>query len=172
MTYIFLDTALEREQLIAAMAAVRRDVLAALDALPAESWYTPRYHNWTPAAMLAHLNTVDGFALRLIQMSLLGIRPAFGTGLVNTVNDFTARLYRTRKIEASRRDTERNLTRLADFITHLPMDRLSKPVWHPLKRKYLTIEQALQEYCLFHWHMHLQTIHETEHGQHEHREGF
>lgn len=172
MTYIFLDTALEREQLIAAMAAVRRDALAALDALPAESWYTPRYHGWTPAAMLAHLNTVDGLALRLIQMSLLGIRPAFDIGLVNALNNLTARLYCARKVEASRRDSWRNQQRLADFITHLPIDRLSKPVWHPLQRKYLTIEQALQEYCLFHWHTHLETIYNTEHGQQEHWEGF
>jgi hypothetical protein len=169
MGYIYLDSSLERQQLIAAMAAVRGDVLRAIDSVPADQWYLPRYHGWTPAAMLAHLNTVDSHALRLIQLSLLRIRPAFGMGLVNALNNVTARLYRKRTIEASRRDTQRNQKRLADFVSYLPMDRLSKPVWHPAKAQYLTIEQALQEYCLNHWRDHLQTIIETERALRERR---
>lgn len=170
MAYIYLDSDVERRQLIEAINAIRDEVMQILDTLPEEVWYTPRYHGWTPAAMLAHLNNVDGMAMFLMKLALLRIRPMFSIGIVNRLNDFTANLFKSRNLPNSRRVTDRNRKRIAEFITYLPMDRLSFEVWHPLRSKYLTVEQAIQEYLLIHWQMHLETMRNTESALHQRSE--
>ena len=44
----------------------------------------------------------------------------------------------------------------------LPIDRYTREVYHPPSGSYLTVERALQQYFLFHWQEHLQTMQRVE----------
>lgn len=160
--YIFLDGKVEREQLLRTIHRTREEVVQIIRSIPEDEWYTPRYHGWTPAAMVAHLNTVDTLSLYLIKLALLGFTPTMSTATLNRLNDFMARVFARRVMATSLESVEKNETRIADFITHLPMDKFSKRVFNPGDQKYLTIEQAIQAFFLHHWQTHLHTMREVE----------
>lgn len=160
--YIFLDGDAERQQLIDELARVRADFERFIDALPESEWYTPRYHGWSPAAMWGHLNWIDTLSLWVIKAALLGIRPQLSMNTVNMMNDFTARLFQKRLIEASRKGTHKQLKNLEGFIMQLPMSRFSTPLYSPPAGQMTTVERALQDFFLFHWQTHLNEMRETE----------
>ena len=154
--YIFLDSQNERELLLTQIAQVHQDVLAYINALPQESWYTPRYYRkWTPAAMLAHLNMSDTLSLWLIKLSLLNFTPQIPTPMLNGINDTLANVFSKRVMETSMKSVAKNEARIADFITHLPMNKFSNRVFDPASQKFLTVEQAVQALFLHHWQRHL-----------------
>lgn len=160
--YIFLDTDEERRQLVDEIGKVRRAVLHMVDVVPQEQWYQPRYHGWSFAAMLAHLHLTDNLCLLDIQLALIGIRPPIPSSLWDRFNDVSTQVFRQRVVETTVRGIQKNEKRVASFILRLPVSKFSKEVYDPPHNRYLTVEQALQEFFLHHWHEHLKTISETE----------
>jgi predicted alpha/beta-fold hydrolase len=160
--YIYLDTEEDRKQLIVDIARARLAVLRIVDAVPQDDWYKARYHGWSLGAMLGHLNLADNLSMLLIQAALLGVRPAVPMLLVHRLNHISTRLFQKRLIESSTRSMRRNEKRIADFIMHLPMEKFSVPVFVPTQQKRSTVERAIQDLFLYHWHHHLRTMREVE----------
>ncbi len=169
-TYRFLDTQDDREDLVADIHHVRRVVLQTVDDVPREKWYEPRYHNWTPAAMLAHLHLMDNVLHYLTQMALVGIHPRISEGTRDGFNDLMARVFKNRLMETTIRGIQQNEQRVCDFILRVPMERFTRQVYSPVWQTYLTVEQGLQEFFLFHWQDHLQTIRQVEDMHYESNE--
>lgn len=160
--YIFLDDEPDRKRFLASMHDVRQAVRNAINHIPENQWYEPRYHGWSPAAMLSHLNTMDNLGMLAIKGSLVGIRPSVGEPFMHQIEHFTARVFRKRLVAASFRSMDRNEKRIGQFIMQLPVSNFSKPVYSPIQHMYVTLERAVQVFFLFHWRGHLQTIHEVE----------
>jgi len=169
-TYRFLDTQADREALVAEIRHVRRAVLQLVDDVPREKWYEPRYHNWTPAAMLGHLHLMDNFLLFWLQLALVGIHPPIPAGLRDGFNDLMAEVFRKRVMETTINSVRRNEARVTDFVMRLPVDRFTRPVFAPVAQTYITVEQGLQEFFLFHWQDHLQTMRQVEDMHYESNE--
>jgi hypothetical protein len=161
-TYVYLDSEQEREQLIREIRQVRAAVLQIVDIVPQSEWYTPRYHGWSLAAMLGHLNTADQCALLLIQAALLGIRPPVHMPTVHRANAWMSRVYRARRVDTSRQSISKTEARIAAFIRRLPVSQFSKSVYYPPFEQYTTVEKALQDYFIYHWQEHLQTLRKVE----------
>ncbi len=162
MTYRYLDTEADRQQLVDDTRRVRRLVVQMTDIVPQDKWYEPRYHEWSLGAMLGHLQVMDKLMMMNIQAALVGIRFPIPISMVNQLNDVMARVYKNRVVETSIRGIQRFDLVLADFILRIPMDKFTVQVYHPTSNKYLTIEQALQVFFLHHWQAHLQTMREVE----------
>jgi hypothetical protein len=158
----YLDTEIERKDLVADIRQVRRAVVRLAEALPPTVHDQPRYHGWTPNAMLAHLHLMDNLELLAIQMALLGLHPPLSSGVLDGFNALTARLFQKRVMAATLKGIARNEQRITDFILRLPIDRFSRPVYYPPQNTYLTVERALQAFFLFHWQEHLATMHKVE----------
>lgn len=155
---LYLDTAQDREHIIQQVREVRALVRSAAESVPQEAWYSPRYHGWSLAVMLGHLNWVDGLALFALKAALLNIKPRIRMDSVDRMNDFTARIFARRTIESAWRVTDKNIKRISDFVTYLPLDKCSKSVFYPPENDYLTVEKALQQYFIGHWVYHLHEI--------------
>lgn len=162
--YIFLDGQPERQLLLTQIAQTHQEVLDYLTALPQDTWYTPRYYQqrWTPAAMLAHLNMVDTLSLWLIKLSLLNVTLPISTPVLNRMNDTMANVFSKRVMETSIKSVSKNEARIADFITHLPMNKFSKRVFNPAPQQFMTVEQAVQALFLHHWQGHLADMKATD----------
>lgn len=154
----FLDSEADRQELAADIHRVRQAVITLAESVPLDRHYEPRYHGWSLAALLAHLNTMDSVALLGIQLALVGIRPPLPLKLLDRFNDQTARLFQRRVVAATIRGIQAKEDPIISLILTLPMDRFTREVYHPPSERYLTIEQALQQYFLFHWQEHLQTL--------------
>jgi hypothetical protein len=165
-----LDSDTDRKALVADIKHVRRAVLQLVDYLPHEKWYEPRYHGWTPAAMLGHLHLMDNYLLFAVQMALVGIRPPISPVIRDGFNDLMASVFQKRLVETTINSIKRNEQRIGDFILHLPMDKFTKSVYSPVWQTYLTVEQGLQEFFLFHWQDHLQTMRQVEDMHYESNE--
>jgi len=160
--YRYLDTEVERKQLVDDIKQVRHSVIQLAQSIPESRHYEPRYHGWSFAATLAHLHLTDNICLLDIQLALIGFRPAIPSSLWDRFNDITTGIFRQRLVETTVRGIQKHEKRIADFILRLPVDKYSKEVYDPPLNKYLTVEQALQEFFLYHWHGHLKTMRETE----------
>ena len=158
----YLDTEAERQDLVADIREVRQSVIQIAENVPPERHYEARYHGWSLAAMLAHLNTIDNGAMFAIKLSLLGIHPPLPPEILDQFNDLTALLFQKRVVATTIRQMKTNETRVIDFIMTVPMARFTCEVYHPPSRSYLTVEKALQQYFLFHWQEHLQTMQRVE----------
>lgn len=160
--FIFLDGDLERKQLVGDIRRVRREVLTIISQLPEKELYTPRYHGWTPAAMLAHLNFIDNFGLLTIRAATIGIRLPLSSRILNGINKLTTRFFRARLVATSAASARKNEERIIQFIMNLPIEQFTRTVYYPMQDKTLIIERAVQAYFLHHWREHLHTIRETE----------
>lgn len=160
--YLFLDDERDRRELIDQISRVRQEVLDILNAIPEPEHYTPRYHGWSPAAMLAHLNTSDSYSLWSVKMALIGFRPSMSLRMLNRSNDLMARFYRKRMIGSSIKSMKKNSARIERLVRQLPVDRYSRLVFHPAQQQYITVERAIQDLFLHHWHGHLKTMREVE----------
>ncbi len=156
--YKYLDSDEDRRTLVEDIRQTRLEVLRLVDRVPKEQWYEPRYHGWSLAAMLGHLQMMDRLTLWLIQLGVLGIRLPISTGLMDGFNNTTSRLFQKRIVEASLKGLEKTEQQLADFVMTLPTSKFSRSVYDPALKQYLTVEQAMQEFFLYHWQEHLQTI--------------
>ncbi len=160
--YLYLDGVEERQQLITEIGKVRQAVLQIVTHVPEVDYYEARYHGWSLATMLAHLNMMDTASLWLIKGSLVRLRPALSLAMLNRFNDTMARIYQKRVVSASLKSMTRNEQRIAEFITHLPESQFSKSVFHPNKQEYMTVERAIQDLFLYHWYEHLRTMQAVE----------
>lgn len=160
--YLFLDDEPERELLIARIHDVREAVSRLAATIPDTEHYEPRYHGWSLAAMLGHLNFADNVSMWLIQAGLLGFRPRVPLAVLNWVNDTGSQVFRQRLVKASLRSMQRNEKRIASLVRHLPVSKFSRQVFHPNTQQFVTIERAVQDLLLYHWHDHLATMREVE----------
>jgi hypothetical protein len=160
--YIFLDGPHERQEVIDAIHAVRDEVIDIVMRMDEADWYEPRYHGWTPAAVLGHLNLVDGLSLLALKLSLLGFAPRVSLQRWNRLNNFTARLFSKRIVPTTIEGIRKKETAIADFILQLPVNRFTREVYYPPYQKPLTVEQGVQALFLHHWQHHLQTMREVE----------
>lgn len=168
--YRYLDTPADREALTADIKHVRRVVLQLVDYLPREKWYEPRYHNWTPAAMLGHLHLMDNFLHYWMQLALIGIHPRITPGVRDGFNDTMAGVFKHRVMESTIKGIQKNERRICEFILRVPMERFTRQVYSPVWQTYLTVEQGLQEFFLYHWQDHLQTMRQVENMHYESNE--
>src|SRR5512134_668183 len=130
--YRFLDTQEEREDLVADIRHVRRVLLQLVDSVPGDKWYEPRYHNWTPAAMLGHLHLMDNVLRYLIQLALVGINPPISEGTRDGFNDLMAAVFKNRLMETTIKSIQQNEPRICDFILRVPMERFAREVYSPV----------------------------------------
>jgi hypothetical protein len=156
--YGFLDSAEDRQKLLDEMARVRREVLQVVETTPSEQLYKPQYHGWTLAAMLGHLHLSDNLGKLNIQLGLLGISPPISSTAYDGFNDVMALIFQKRVVETTVQGIQKNEARLADFILGMPVGKFSQPVYAPRFNRYLTVEQAMQEFFYFHWEDHLKTL--------------
>lgn len=161
-SFRFLDTQEDRAQLVEDIRRVRRAVIQIVDQVPEAKWYEPRYHGWSLAAMLGHLQFIDRVYLTTIQLALVGVRPPLPMALIDRANNIMASVYRQRVIGTTLKGIARTETRIADFIETLPMDKFTVSVYYPPRASYITVEQALQVFFLFHWQDHLTTMRAVE----------
>lgn len=157
-SFRFLDTDADRRQLVNEIRQIRRAVISMTETVPEEKWYEPRYHGWSLAAMLGHLQTMDNLNLLLIQLALIGLRLPISIDWVDAFNDRMARVFQKRLVSTTIRGIEKKERALESFIMRLPLDKFSRQVFYPPLNRYLTIEQALQVLFLHHWQDHLQTM--------------
>jgi len=154
----FLDSEADRQTLITDIRRVRQNVTQLIEALPADKVYVPRYHGWTPAAMLAHLHLNDNVSLMAIKLALAGLPVPVSSGLWDQFNDAAARLFARRVLETTLRGIKANEKRITDFVLQVPVKGFSKRFYYPPINRYITVEQALQVLFLHHWQQHLRTI--------------
>jgi hypothetical protein len=156
--YRYLDSEEDQRALLADIHQVRQDVLRMAQLVPESRWYEPRYHGWSLAAMFSHLNTTDRMEMWMMQAAVRGLRMPIPTGMLNRFNDITARFSRERPLSTTIQAIQAYEKPIADFIRGLPVNRLSRMVHDPALGKFLTVEQAVQEFYLFHWQGHLATL--------------
>lgn len=156
--YRYLDSDAERRQLIEDIRAVRQDVLRIAERVPQDKWYEPRYHGWSLAAMLGHLEMMDRLSMWLVSLGALGINIPVGEKTLNRFNDMMANVFRQRVVKTTLSGLERTEKKITGMVMKLPMDVFSRTVYHPTLKQYLTVEQTLQEFFLYHWQGHLATM--------------
>ncbi|RMF81897.1 MAG: hypothetical protein D6737_03600 [Chloroflexi bacterium] len=157
--YRYLDTEVERQQLVDDIHHIRQQVIDLAATVPEAERYQPRYHGWTLGAMLGHLQLMDNLQLWTLKLALLGLKIPIGTGLWNAFNDFmSGTVFKNRLVETSLRGLERNEPRISEFIMQVPMNKFSLTVFDPPSSRYITVEQAMQKWFLFHWHEHFRTM--------------
>ncbi|GAB4511402.1 MAG: hypothetical protein OHK0046_09420 [Anaerolineae bacterium] len=157
--YIYLDSDVEREQLISEMVQVRRAVIALVQAVPESAHFEPRYDKHSLAALLGYLNLMDNAHMLLVKAALLGIRPAIS---LRWMQGFAAQMFRKRLVNVSLTSIQKNEQRIGDFIRRLPMSKFSTQVYDPTGESFITVERALQQFFLHQWQAHLQTMREVE----------
>jgi hypothetical protein len=165
--YRFLDGETDRQALCADIHRVRREVLAIAERVPESQWYEPRYHGWTLAAMLGHLHQMDRLTMLWIQAAMVGIRIPSTPALLNRFNDAMSRVFRKRVMQTTVKSIQQNEKNIADFIMRVPVKQFSKTLYDPAIDKTLTVEQAIQEFFLYHWQDHLADMRAREVTSHE-----
>jgi predicted phosphohydrolase len=130
-SFRYLDSEDDRRLLLKDIRQVRRAVIEMTETVPEAQWYTARYHGWSLAAMLGHLQMMDNLNLLLIQLALVGMRVPVSMNLVNSLNNVTARIFQQRLTTATIRGIEKKERQLADFILRLPIDKFTVQVYYP-----------------------------------------
>ncbi|HLV36972.1 MAG TPA: hypothetical protein VKY59_17745 [Spirillospora sp.] len=161
-SFRYLDSEADRQRLLEDVREVRRAVISMTETVPEEKWYEPRYHGWSLAAMLGHLQMMDNLNMLLIQLALVGVRLPISGYLVDSLNDMMARVFQRRLVSTTVRGIEKKEKAIEKFIRDLPIEKFTLQVFYPPMNKYLTIEQALQVLFLHHWQSHLQTMLDVE----------
>jgi len=152
-----------RRALVAGMKQVRQDALRLVEIVPKNQWYTPRYHGWSLAAMLAHLYFMDNTTLLMMQAAMRGIAFPLPKSALNLFNNFTtARIFKEREVEATVNAIQKNESRLVAFVLRLPPDKFQRKLYDPWLECYLTVEESVQEFFLIHWQNHLKTVRDAE----------
>jgi hypothetical protein len=156
--YRRLTTDAERQALVEDIRKVRRDLRRVVGLVPEDRWYEPRYHGWSPAAMLGHLELMDGVLMKMVGSAASGFRWSVSTGMLHQMNGIMAGVFRRRLVETTLAGLERGEQQVIDFVLRMPPERYDRLVYDPALGIFLTIEQALQEFFLEHWREHLATM--------------
>lgn len=154
----YLDGDAERHALIADIYKVRQEVIEFAEDVPQAQWYVPRYHGWSLAAMLTHLYLMDHLALIQIKLALLGFPLSVSSATLDRFNDLTSHLFQRRVVATTTQSMLKHQRKIDDFILRLPMDQFTKSIYYPPTGQKMTVEHAIQQYFLFHWRDHLQTL--------------
>jgi hypothetical protein len=85
-------------------------------------------------------------------------------------NDTMAGVFKNRLMDTTIRSIQKNEQRIGHFILRIPVDRFAREVYSPVWQTFLTVEQGMQEFFLFHWQDHLQTIRQVEDMHYESNE--
>ena len=160
--YRYLDGEVERQALIADIQKVRRDVLQIANFVPPDKQFEPRYHGWSLAAMLGHLQLMDNLTMWTVELGIVGIRLPVPLSLLNQFNDQMAGIYRQRRVATTIQGIHKKERAIEAFILRLPVDKFSKLVYDPALEVTLTVEQAVQEFFLYHWLEHLETLRQVD----------
>lgn len=160
--YRFLDTEEDRKALIEDIRRVRRDVRRLAEIVPRDKWYEPRYHGWSLAALLGHLQMMDTLCRILIQFGMMGVSFPISEAMLNHFNDFMGRVFKQRVVETTLKGLDKGEKTVTNFILQVPLDRFSRLVYDPAHNSFLTVEQALQEFFLYHWQWHLDDIRQVD----------
>jgi predicted phosphohydrolase len=161
-SFRYLDSESDRQALLDEIRQVRRAVISMTETVPEDKWYEARYHGWSLAAMLGHLQMMDNLNMMLVQMALVGVRLPISISVVNSLIDVTSQVFQRRLVKTTIKGIEQKQRTLEKFILGLPVDQFSRQVFYPPMNRYLTIEQALQVLFLHHWQNHLQTMLDVE----------
>jgi hypothetical protein len=156
--YRRLNSDQERQALVEDIRKVRREVRRVFDLVPKDRWYEPRYHGWSPAAMLGHLELMDSVLMKMVGSAAGGFRWSVSTGMLHRMNAIMAGVFRRRLVETTLTGLERGEGQVIDFVLKMQPERYDRLVYDPALGIFLTIEQALQEFFLEHWREHLATM--------------
>lgn len=162
LPYHNLHDAADKAAFIQAVRKIRRDLLRVADSVPPDQWHSPRYHDWSLATMLGHLQVTDTLAHWVMRASLSGIRLPLPLRVINGFNDLMAPLLGKRVVSATRQRLESNEAWIVDFIMQLPPEKLDTPVYSVLHQRFIPLEQGVQLYYLFHWHDHYRTMRQVD----------
>lgn len=160
--YKSLNSPAERQALIENIKRTRAEVLRLIEFVPHDQWYQLRYHGWSPAAMLGHLHMMDNITLLLMQAGMRGLSMPLPLGMLNIFNNLTSRFMRQQNIDETIHAIRQNESRLISFVVRLPAEKFNKKVHDPALERWLTIEEAVQEFFYLHWADHLQTMRQVD----------
>ncbi|MBZ0291500.1 MAG: hypothetical protein K8L99_02935 [Anaerolineae bacterium] len=158
----YLDTDVERQELIDDIAQVRQAILHIVQSIPPSQWYEPRYRGQSPAGMLGYLHMTDNLGLCAIRLALVGMRFSVPMGLADRLHNITRRIFNRRLVETTFCDVSYDQHRISELIMRAPVNKFTAETYHPPSNTYLTVERALQEYFLFRWQDHLDMMREEE----------
>ena len=100
-SYRFLDAEEDRQALIKDIHQTREELRKVVDLVPPDQWYVPRYHGWSLAAMLGHLELMDRLNLWLLSLAALSIQVPLPISAVKGFNEMVAMVYKNRRVEGS-----------------------------------------------------------------------
>lgn len=161
-TYRYLDTEDDRRLLVEDIRRVRELVLQLAENVPEDRHYEPRYHDWSLAALLAHLRLSDQFYMLVIKLALIGFRVRITEERLNSINNWLSKVLQNRLVATTVAELKTGEEPIADFIMSLPIEQFTKQVYVPVHDEYLTVERAVQVAFLFHWQQHLATLQRVE----------
>lgn len=156
--YRSLATEENRQAVIEDMKKVRQEALRFVNLVPPNQWYEPRYHGWSLAFLLAHLQMMDNLTRQLMQAAMLGVSLPSTMGLVNFFNDSAARLFKQRKVETTVHQIQQDEPKLIAFVLKAAYPKLQRRLYDPAIDRVLTVEQAMQEFFVYHWRWHIGDI--------------
>jgi len=160
--YRSLDTDENRRALVSDMKRIRQEALRLINLVPKDKWYEPRYHGWSPAAMMSHLHSMDNLTLSMMQAAMRGVALPVPKSALNLFNNVMSRVFKTRNMEATLLDIQKNEARLIAFVLRLTPDQFQHKLYDPWLECYLTVEESVQEFFFIHWEGHLQTVRDAE----------
>ncbi len=156
--YRSLESNESRRALVEEIKKVRQQALVLVELVPQEQWYEPNFQGWSLAFILAHLNMMDDLTLQMMQSALRGFTVPLPKSFLNRFNAVTSRLFRRRTIKGTLEEIRRKEPRVLNFVLKLPTNQMQRRVYDPWLERYLTVEQAVQEFLLIHWEMHIQPV--------------
>ncbi len=160
--YLSLESDENKRTLVADMKRIRQDALRLVQLVPKDNWYEPRYHGWSLAAMMSHLHSMDNLTISGMQAAMRGVSVPLPKSALNMFNTVMSRIYKTRDVETTLLDIQKNEARLIAFVLRLTPDQFRRKMHDPWLESYLTIEEAVQEFFFIHWEGHLQTVRDAE----------
>ena len=156
--YRFLDDEVDRRQFIARMREAREAVIALRSVVPEARWYTERHAGWSLAAILGHLQWMDRLHLLQVQLAIWNLPFPFSARNWARVTDWQQRIFKRRRLGSSVDGIRGALPDQERFILGLDVADFSKRLTYAPTGQVLTVEQAVQEFLLFHWQDRLRAL--------------
>jgi len=156
--YRFLDDETDRRQFIARMRAVREAVIGMRSVVPEARWYVARHEGWSLAATLGHLQWMDRLHLLQVQLAIWNLPFPFSARTWQRVTGWQQRVFRRRLLRSSVDGIRAALVDQERFVLQLSVADFSKRLTYAPTGQTLTVEQAVQEFLLFHWQDRLRAL--------------
>ena len=156
--YRFLDEEADRRQLIARMTEVREAVIAMRSVVPEARWYVARHEGWSLAATLGHLQWMDRLHLLQVQLAIWNLPFPLSAHGWQRITAWQCRVFRRRLLRSSIDGIRAALVDQQRFLLALSVADFSKRLTYAPTGQTLTVEQAVQEFLLFHWQDRLRAL--------------